>query len=61
MLRGYVPGDGACGDGVLDGERNEIKNRKWRIPGLFARLASSEKPCEKLGFLIGNISTFRPD
>nr|DAL12228.1 MAG TPA_asm: hypothetical protein [Caudoviricetes sp.] len=25
---------------------------KWCISGLFSRLASSEKPCGKLGFLV---------
>jgi len=26
---------------------------KWLVSGLFARLVSSEKPCGKLGFLVG--------
>ena len=42
----------ACGDGLFAVKEIKSSAEKWRISGLFARLVSSEKPCEKLGFII---------
>ena len=41
-----------CWDGLFAVKKIKSSAEKWRISGLFVRLVSSEKPCEKLGFLV---------